>query len=154
MEDETTIHGHQQYYKLIVHSTFIATHEPEDSELCKAYYHAKGPTNYTFKVQVACQFNHRILHVSTCYLWRLLCNNRLFIDRHRQVRDEAKQSYLKSAQSQLIKYKNNSAKRHQIYDIGDIADLKLSDVDRTNTSSTILSYKIVDKYSKNAELCT
>ncbi|CAF5167349.1 unnamed protein product, partial [Rotaria sp. Silwood1] len=74
-----------------------------------------------------------------------------FNDRHRQVRDEAEQSYLTNAQSQLIKYKNNSAKQHRTYDIGDIVGLKVSDVDRTNTSSTILPCKIVDKYSKNAE---
>ncbi|CAF5059142.1 unnamed protein product, partial [Rotaria sp. Silwood1] len=75
-----------------------------------------------------------------------------FNDRHRQVRDEAEQSYLKNAQSQLIKYKNNSANRHRIYDIGDIVCLKVSDVDRTNTASTILPCKMVDKYSKNAEV--
>jgi hypothetical protein len=72
-------------------------------------------------------------------------------DRHQQVRDEAEQSYLKNAQSQLIKYKNSAAKRRRKYVISDIDGLKVSDVDRTNTSSTILPCKIVDKYSKNDE---
>ncbi|CAF3893339.1 unnamed protein product [Rotaria sp. Silwood1] len=31
------------------------------------YYHAKSPTNYAFKIQIACDFNHRIVHVSKCY---------------------------------------------------------------------------------------
>ncbi len=72
-------------------------------------------------------------------------------DRHQQVRDEAEQSYLKNAQSQLIKYKNSAAKRRRKNVIGDIVGLKVSDVDRTNTYSTILPCKIVDKYSKNDE---
>ena len=72
-------------------------------------------------------------------------------DRHRQVRNEAEQSYLKNSQSQLIKYKSNLAKRHRTYDIGDIVGLKVSDVARTNTFSTILRCKLIDKYPKNAE---
>lgn len=67
MRDETTIHGPEQYHKLIVDSTFIAIHQPEDSEIRKTYYHAKSSTNYGFKVQVACDFNHRIVHVSESY---------------------------------------------------------------------------------------
>ncbi|CAF4293162.1 unnamed protein product, partial [Rotaria sordida] len=41
MDDETTIHGPEQYHKLIVDSTFIAIEQPEDSEQRKAYYHEK-----------------------------------------------------------------------------------------------------------------
>ncbi|CAF3493417.1 unnamed protein product, partial [Rotaria sordida] len=41
-------------------------------------------------------------------------------DRHRRVREEAEQSYLRNAQSQLVKYKMNSAKRQRTYVIGDI----------------------------------
>ncbi|CAF3688236.1 unnamed protein product [Rotaria sp. Silwood1] len=51
-----TPHGPQQDHKLIVDSTFIAIHEPHDSEQRKEYYHAKSPTNYAIKVQVACDF--------------------------------------------------------------------------------------------------
>ena len=47
-------------------------------------------------------------------------------DRHRQVRDKAEQAYLKNAQSQLIKYKNNLAKQHRAYDVGDTVGLMLS----------------------------
>ncbi|CAF4583117.1 unnamed protein product [Rotaria sp. Silwood2] len=67
MDDETTIHGPEQHHKLIVDSTFIAIHQPEDAEERKVYYHAKSPTNYGFKVQIACDFHHRIVHVSRCY---------------------------------------------------------------------------------------
>ncbi|CAF3968747.1 unnamed protein product [Rotaria sordida] len=47
--------------------------------------------------------------------------------------------------------KKNSAKRQRTYDFGDIVGLKVSDVDRTNTSSTILPCKIIDKYVRNGE---
>ncbi|CAF4179158.1 unnamed protein product, partial [Rotaria sp. Silwood2] len=33
----------------------------------KAYYHSKSPTNYAFKMQIASDFSHRILHVSEFY---------------------------------------------------------------------------------------
>ncbi len=46
---------------------FIAIYQPADSDECKAYYHAKSPINYTFKLQIACDFHHRIVHVSKCY---------------------------------------------------------------------------------------
>ncbi|CAF3995273.1 unnamed protein product [Rotaria sp. Silwood2] len=62
-----TPHGPQRHHKLIVDSTFIAMPEPYDSEQCKAYYHAKSSTNYALKVQIACDFHHRIVHVSECY---------------------------------------------------------------------------------------
>ncbi|CAF3736711.1 unnamed protein product [Rotaria sordida] len=62
-----TPHGLQQYHKLIVDSTFIAIPEPYDSEQRKAYYHAKRSTNYALKVQIACDFHHRIVHVSECF---------------------------------------------------------------------------------------
>jgi hypothetical protein len=67
MDDETTIHGPEQQHKLIVDSTCIAIHQPEDSEQRRTYYYAKSPTNYAFKVQVACDFHHRIVHVSKCH---------------------------------------------------------------------------------------
>jgi hypothetical protein len=52
---------------LIVDSTFIAIPQPDDSDQCKVYYHAKSPTNYAVKIQIACDFHHRIVHVSKCY---------------------------------------------------------------------------------------
>jgi hypothetical protein len=58
MDDEDTAHGPEQYYKLIVDSTCIAIHQPEDAEQRRLYYHAKSPTNYAFKIQIACDFNH------------------------------------------------------------------------------------------------
>ncbi|CAF4703068.1 unnamed protein product, partial [Rotaria sp. Silwood2] len=61
-----TPHGPERQHKLIVDSTFIAIPEPYDSEERKAYYHAKSPTNYALKVQIACDFCHRIVHVSKC----------------------------------------------------------------------------------------
>ena len=52
---------------MIVDSTFIAIPEPYDSDQRKAYYHLKSPTNYAIKVQIACDFNYQIVHVSECY---------------------------------------------------------------------------------------
>jgi hypothetical protein len=67
LANRRTPHGPEQDHKLIVDSTFIAIHEPHDSEQRKEYYHAKSPTNYAIKMQVACDFRHRIVHVSECY---------------------------------------------------------------------------------------
>ena len=67
IDDETTIREPERHHKLIVHSTFIAIHQPEDSAQRQAYYHAESPTNYAFKVQIAYDFRHRIVHVSRCY---------------------------------------------------------------------------------------
>ena len=41
--------------------------------------------------------------------------------------------------------------QQRTYVIGDIVDLKVSDVSRTNTSPTILPCEVIDKYSKNDE---
>ncbi|CAF1380456.1 unnamed protein product [Rotaria sordida] len=67
LPNRRTPHGPQQHHKLIIDSTFIAIPEPHDSEQRKKYYHAKSPTNYAIKVQIACDFRHRIVHVSECY---------------------------------------------------------------------------------------
>ncbi|CAF0983451.1 unnamed protein product [Rotaria sordida] len=67
LSSSKTPHGPQQHHKLIVDSTFIAIPEPYDSEKRKVYYHAKSSTNYALKVQIACDFRHRIVHVSECY---------------------------------------------------------------------------------------
>ncbi|CAF1550003.1 unnamed protein product [Rotaria sordida] len=62
-----TPHGPEQHHKLIVDSTFIPIPEPYDSDRRKTYYHSKSPTNYAIKIQIACDFHHRIVHVSECY---------------------------------------------------------------------------------------
>ncbi|CAF1553370.1 unnamed protein product [Rotaria sp. Silwood1] len=67
LANRRTPHGPQQHHKLIVDSTFIAIPEPHDSEQRKKFYHAKSSTNYAVKVQIACDFRHRIVHVSECY---------------------------------------------------------------------------------------
>jgi len=67
MSNRTTTHGPEEHHKLIVDSTFIAIPQPDDSTERKAYYHAKSPTKYALKVQIACDFRHRIVHVSECY---------------------------------------------------------------------------------------
>ncbi|CAF3140860.1 unnamed protein product [Rotaria sp. Silwood2] len=67
MDDEDTTHGPEQYHKLIVDSTCIPIDQPEDREERKTYYHGKSPTNYGFKVQIACDFRHQIVHVSECF---------------------------------------------------------------------------------------
>ncbi|CAF2177712.1 unnamed protein product [Rotaria magnacalcarata] len=57
--------------------------------------------------------------------------------------------------SKLDAYLNElDTKRQRPYVIGDIVGLKVSDVYRTNTSSTILPCKIIEKHSQNNEtLC-
>jgi hypothetical protein len=67
MANRRTLHGPQRNHKLLVDTTFIAIPEPYDSEQRKAYYHAKSSTNYALKVQIACDFHHRIVHVSEYY---------------------------------------------------------------------------------------
>ncbi|CAF4827017.1 unnamed protein product, partial [Rotaria sp. Silwood2] len=67
MASKRTPHGPEQHHKLIVDSTFIANPEPYDSDRRKMYYHSKSPTNYARKIQIACDFHHRIVHVSECY---------------------------------------------------------------------------------------
>ncbi|CAM4953460.1 unnamed protein product [Rotaria socialis] len=72
-------------------------------------------------------------------------------NRHKRIRENAEECYLNNANSQLTRYINKSSKRQRIYHVGDIVDLKVSDVDRTNTSSTILSCKIVDSKCQDGE---
>jgi hypothetical protein len=67
MDDKNTVHEPEEYHKFIVDSTCIAIHQSDNSEQRKVYYHAKSPKNYEFKLQVACDFNHRIVHISKCY---------------------------------------------------------------------------------------
>ncbi|CAF4300808.1 unnamed protein product, partial [Rotaria sordida] len=62
-----TPHEPERQHKLIVDLTFIAIPEPYDSEERKAYYHAKSPTNYALRIQIACDFRHQIVHISECY---------------------------------------------------------------------------------------
>ncbi|CAF3811031.1 unnamed protein product [Rotaria sp. Silwood1] len=63
----STSHETQNYNKLLVHSTVIAISPPNELKQRKAYYHKKSPTNYGFKIQIASDFHHRIVHVSQCY---------------------------------------------------------------------------------------
>ncbi|CAF2057370.1 unnamed protein product [Rotaria magnacalcarata] len=65
-------------------------------------------------------------------------------NRHKRIRENTEECYLNNANSQLTRYINKSSKRQRTYHVGDIVDLKVSDVDHTNTSSTILPCKIVD----------
>ncbi|CAF1159335.1 unnamed protein product [Rotaria magnacalcarata] len=65
-------------------------------------------------------------------------------NRQKRIRENAEECYLNNANSQLTRYINKSSKRQRTYHVGDIVDLKISDVDHTNTSSTILPCKIVD----------
>lgn len=67
LDHEDTAHGPKEYHKLIVDSTCVPIDQPEDREERKSYYHGKSPTNYGFKVQITCDFHHRIVHVSACY---------------------------------------------------------------------------------------
>ncbi|CAF4580555.1 unnamed protein product [Rotaria socialis] len=72
-------------------------------------------------------------------------------NRHKRIRENAEECYLNNANSQLTRYINKSSKRQRIYHVGDIVDLKVSDVNRTNTSSTILPCKIVDSKCQDGE---
>ncbi|CAF2694064.1 unnamed protein product [Rotaria sp. Silwood2] len=68
LDSRNTAHGPEEHHKLIVDSTSIAVPQPEDSQQRKTYFHSKSATNYAFKIQTACDFNHRIVHVSECHL--------------------------------------------------------------------------------------
>ncbi|CAF2943804.1 unnamed protein product [Rotaria sp. Silwood2] len=74
------------------------------------------------------------------------------VNRHRRIRENAEECYLNNAHSQLTKYNTKSSKRQRVYQLGDIVGLKVSDVDRTNTSSTILPCKIVDLKDYDGEI--
>ncbi|CAF4681513.1 unnamed protein product, partial [Rotaria sp. Silwood2] len=67
MDSRNAIHELEEHHKLIVDSTSIAVPQPDDSQQRKAYFYSKSATNYAFKIQIACDFNHRIVHVSECY---------------------------------------------------------------------------------------
>ena len=67
MSNKTAPHGPGKHYTLIVDSTFIAIPQPDDSTKCKAYCHAKSPTNCALKVQIDSDFRYRIVYVSECY---------------------------------------------------------------------------------------
>ncbi|CAF0802221.1 unnamed protein product [Rotaria sordida] len=67
LSSRRTPHGPERQHKLIIDSTFIAIPEHCDSRERKTYYHAKSSTNYALKVQITCDFHHRIVHVSECY---------------------------------------------------------------------------------------
>ncbi|CAF3382894.1 unnamed protein product [Rotaria sp. Silwood2] len=69
--DRSAIHGSEQHSKLIVVSSFTEVPEPANLEQRKAYYYTKSPTNYALKMQIACDFHHRIVHVSECYIGRV-----------------------------------------------------------------------------------
>ncbi|CAF4756461.1 unnamed protein product [Rotaria sp. Silwood2] len=68
MDSRNTAHGPEKHQKLIVDSTSIAVPKPEDSQQRKAYLHPKSATNYASIIQIACDFSHRIVHVSEYYL--------------------------------------------------------------------------------------
>ncbi|CAF1386940.1 unnamed protein product [Didymodactylos carnosus] len=59
-------------------------------------------------------------------------------DPHKRIREEDEKSYFSNTQSQLLKYITNSAKLQRAYVIGDIIDLKISDVDRTISEKKIV----------------
>ena len=67
VDEDDTIHGPEQHHKLIVDSMYIAINSPEDYTERKIFYHAKSATNYAFKIQITCDFHHRIVHVFSCH---------------------------------------------------------------------------------------
>ncbi|CAF2812772.1 unnamed protein product [Rotaria sp. Silwood2] len=67
MTDINTTYGPEENHKLLVDSTYIVIPQPNDSRQRKAYYHSKSSTNCAFKVRIACDFNHQIVHISECY---------------------------------------------------------------------------------------
>jgi hypothetical protein len=75
----------------------------------------------------------------------------ILINRHKRAREEAEESYLNNAHTQLTRYMSRSCKRQRIYAVGDIVGLKVSDVDCTNTSSTILPCKIINSKDQDGE---
>ena len=71
--------------------------------------------------------------------------------RHKRIREDAEEVYRHTANVQLTKYISRCCKRQRVYVVGDIIGLKVSDVDRTNTSSTILPCKIISSTGQNAD---
>ncbi|CAF0917641.1 unnamed protein product [Didymodactylos carnosus] len=65
-------------------------------------------------------------------------------NRHKRIRYEGEQHYLATAEKQLHKYNTSINKRRTSYQLDDIVGIKISEVDRTNTSSTILPCKITN----------
>lgn len=72
-------------------------------------------------------------------------------NRHKRIRDTAEESYLNNAQSELTKYHRRSSKRQRTYLVDDIVGLQVPNVDRTNTSSTVLPCKVVRLHDESEE---
>ena len=51
MDEEDTVHRHEQHHRLIDDLIFIPIYQSEDSEERGTYYHGKCPTNYAFKLK-------------------------------------------------------------------------------------------------------
>ncbi|CAF2185727.1 unnamed protein product [Rotaria magnacalcarata] len=70
---------------------------------------------------------------------------------HKRIRDEAEKCYILTAERQYKNYQV-SVKKQKKFQINDIVGLKISEVDRTNTSASILPCKIVDVLTKEDSL--
>ncbi|CAF4388668.1 unnamed protein product [Rotaria magnacalcarata] len=73
------------------------------------------------------------------------------VNRHKRIRENAEECYLNNAHAQLTRYMSKSSKRQRTYHVGDVVGLKITDVDRTDTSPTILPCKIVDSKDQDGE---
>jgi hypothetical protein len=66
-DNKTTACESKQHPKLLVQSFLIPANRPIDFKKDEAFYNEKSLTGYAFKVQIACDFHHRIVHASKCY---------------------------------------------------------------------------------------
>ncbi|CAF1544076.1 unnamed protein product [Rotaria sordida] len=112
------------------------------------------PQNNKEEIRSDFNIDHEELVDSTTCLSNVLESKAasIAVNRHKRIRENTEECYLNNAHSQLTKYISKSSKRQRTYHVGDIIGLKVSDVDRTNTSSTILPCKIVDSKDQDGEV--
>ncbi|CAF4613910.1 unnamed protein product, partial [Didymodactylos carnosus] len=79
-------------------------------------------------------------------------NNNSTPDRHKRIRDEAEEAYLKTIAKRQRLY--DDAQKLRQYQIGDLAGLKVDKVDRTNTTPKILPCKVISIQSSSDNMHT
>ncbi|CAF1963600.1 unnamed protein product, partial [Rotaria magnacalcarata] len=72
---------------------------------------------------------------------------------HKRVRDEAEKNCIRTAERQMKNYQR-ALKKQKVFQVNDIVGLKIADVDRSNTASSILPCKIFKIIIKKDSLTT
>ncbi|CAF1545738.1 unnamed protein product [Didymodactylos carnosus] len=79
-------------------------------------------------------------------------NNSSTPDRHKRIRDEAEEAYMKTIAKRQRLY--DDAQKLRQYQIGDLAGLKIHEVDRTNTTPKLLPCKVISIQSSSDNMHT